>query len=81
MVQDTSYSPEVYLADLHGRTGGWGVAESLEETESASEELVDYDNLDERAVLWAVSIPGQADWTQQPDQASSLAGMTSLNLS
>ncbi|KZS89873.1 hypothetical protein SISNIDRAFT_416121 [Sistotremastrum niveocremeum HHB9708] len=68
MVQDTSYSPEVYLSEIREQSGGWGLAESNEDA-LPPDELANYDNLDERTVLWAVSIPGESDWVQHPDQS------------
>jgi len=57
MVQDTSLSPELYLAKTSdGDCGGWGLS-------SASQgENVQYNNLRECSVFWAVSIPGLSPW-------------------
>ncbi|KAG7452905.1 uncharacterized protein BT62DRAFT_925445 [Guyanagaster necrorhizus] len=56
MIQDTSISPEVYLARLPGgRLGGWGL---VDETAPADPNF-DYSNLRECSILWAVSIPGE----------------------
>ncbi|KAK0448360.1 uncharacterized protein EV420DRAFT_1567556 [Desarmillaria tabescens] len=56
MIQDTSISPEVYLARLPGgKVGGWGL---VDETVHAGPNF-DYSNLRECSVLWAVSIPGE----------------------
>ncbi len=54
MIQDTSLSPEVYLAKLHnGQLGGWGL---VDDTPGHN---VDYSDLRECLVLWGVTIPGQ----------------------
>ncbi len=56
MIQDTSISPEVYLARLPGRRlGGWGL---VDETVQAGPNF-DYSNLRECSILWAVSVPGE----------------------
>ncbi|TDL25050.1 hypothetical protein BD410DRAFT_76463 [Rickenella mellea] len=52
MIQDTSPSPEVYLHHT-----GWGIADA-EPTSSP----INYDNLKERIVLWAVNVPGESSW-------------------
>ena len=62
MVQDTSYSPEMYLSSVKdSRCGGWG----LDATEELPEDLdlhSDFNVLKERDVIWAVSIPGEGHW-------------------
>ena len=55
MIQDTSLSQEMYLAKPN--CGGWGLA--LKDT---SEENINYTNIRECSVLWAVSIPGENPW-------------------
>jgi hypothetical protein len=58
MVQDTSPSPEMYLATRSGgRCGGWGLAD-----ESLADSAVDYSNLRENTVVWVVSVPGESAW-------------------
>ncbi|KAF9479744.1 hypothetical protein BDN70DRAFT_878513 [Pholiota conissans] len=58
MVQDTSLSPELYLAThKKGGCGGWGITNDL-----TFEEDVQYDNLRECTAIWAVSIPGLSTW-------------------
>jgi hypothetical protein len=58
MIQDTSLSQEMYLAKHTGPScGGWGLAPN-----DTSRENVDYANLKECSVLWAVSIPGENLW-------------------
>jgi hypothetical protein len=60
MVQDTSPSPEMYLSKLDGgKPGGWGMEVALT---AAQEEQMDYADLRECSVVWAVSIPGESDW-------------------
>ena len=64
MIQDTSPSPEIYLAKLKdGGLGGWGISDhsDLGEDEAA----FDYSNLRERTVAWATSIPGEAPWVTE----------------
>lgn len=72
MVQDTSPSPEVYLVSHNGRACGWGL-DDLQGTEddernqaggSTFSELVGQ-NLSERSVVWAISIPGESEWSQK----------------
>ncbi|KAF5365678.1 hypothetical protein D9758_003140 [Tetrapyrgos nigripes] len=56
MIQDTSASPEMYLAEADDhKYGGWGAAH-----DTPAE--IDYENLRECSVFWAVSIPGESDW-------------------
>lgn len=58
MVQDTSPSSEMYLArSPYGKCGGWGI--ELTEEENGE---VDYTNLRECNVLWAVSVPAESAW-------------------
>jgi hypothetical protein len=57
MIQDTSLSQEIYLAKSADGYGGWGLAQS-----ELSREIIDYANLRERSVSWAVTIPGQNSW-------------------
>lgn len=58
MVQDTSPSSEMYLArSPNGKCGGWGI--ELTEEENGE---VDYTNLRECNVLWAVSVPAESAW-------------------
>ncbi|TFK42808.1 mini-chromosome maintenance replisome factor-domain-containing protein [Crucibulum laeve] len=57
MVQDTSPSPEMYLATTpDNQLGGWGIAE-----EHLAD--IDYAHLRECSLLWAVSIPGESQWS------------------
>ncbi|KAJ7929359.1 putative alanine racemase-domain-containing protein [Mycena leptocephala] len=57
MIQDTSPSPEVYLAKRSGgRCGGWGLADEV------SSEDLNYADLRESTVVWAVNIPGESEW-------------------
>ncbi|PPQ66893.1 hypothetical protein CVT26_009833 [Gymnopilus dilepis] len=58
MVQDTSLSPELYLAILNGNAcGGWGITET-----TTTPEDVQPEHLRERSVFWAISIPGLSAW-------------------
>ncbi|KAJ6547200.1 putative alanine racemase-domain-containing protein [Mycena capillaripes] len=57
MIQDTSPSNEMYLATRSGRRcGGWGLADD------ASSERLDYADLRENAVVWAVNVPSESEW-------------------
>ncbi|KAF7338574.1 Mini-chromosome maintenance complex-binding protein [Mycena venus] len=57
MIQDTSPSPEMYLAKRSGgRCGGWGLADD------ASSADFNYADLRENTVVWAVNIPGESEW-------------------
>ncbi len=58
MVQDTSPSAEMYLCKTNtGGLGGWGIQE-----ESDVENTLDYADLRECTVFWAVSVPGESRW-------------------
>ncbi|KAF5386600.1 hypothetical protein D9615_001723 [Tricholomella constricta] len=60
MVQDTSSSPEIYLAIRKGaQCGGWGLGE---DDATLREEPINYAHLRECTVLWAVSVPGESSW-------------------
>lgn len=49
-------SPEVYLTKLSdGGLGGWGI---IDETHGGHN--VDYNDLQETSVIWAVTIPGES---------------------
>lgn len=57
MVQDTSLSPELYLAKTSdGYCGGWGLQPAFQS------DNVQYCDLKECRVFWAVSIPGLSPW-------------------
>jgi hypothetical protein len=61
MVQDTSLSPEMYLAKLTSeKCGGWGIVDISPQTDD--ENAINYDDLRECSVLWAVSVPGETAW-------------------
>ncbi|KAJ7093101.1 putative alanine racemase-domain-containing protein [Mycena epipterygia] len=58
MIQDTSPSPEMYLAKRSGgRCGGWGLTD-----DASSADDFNYADLRENAVVWAVSVPGESPW-------------------
>ncbi|KAJ7349355.1 mini-chromosome maintenance replisome factor-domain-containing protein [Mycena albidolilacea] len=57
MIQDTSPSPEMYLAKRsNGQCGGWGLADD------ASPDDINYADLRENTVVWAVNVPGESEW-------------------
>lgn len=60
MVQDTSYSPEMYIAvegvDAAALSAGWGLGTAQEVTPQNMQHIKDC------TVLWAVTPPGQAPW-------------------
>ncbi|OJA18869.1 hypothetical protein AZE42_08571 [Rhizopogon vesiculosus] len=61
MVQDTSSSPEMYLANLNeNKCGGWGISQNMPASEWPS--TFDYCDLKEATALWAVTVPGQTTW-------------------
>jgi hypothetical protein len=63
MVQDTSPSPEMYLAKLRdGKCGGWGLTDSSKSDGDDTD--FDYGDLRDCVVLWAVSVPGETEWYQ-----------------
>ncbi|KAI0085418.1 mini-chromosome maintenance replisome factor-domain-containing protein [Irpex rosettiformis] len=58
MIQDTSPSSEMYLRRTTGGTlGGWGIHSNEDE-----EIDIDYNELRECNILWAVSVPGESTW-------------------
>ena len=62
MVQDTSYSAEMYLAKYNdGSLGGWGI-ESYSANHHSDQTAIDYEDLRECTVLWAVNVPGESSW-------------------
>lgn len=62
MVQDTSPSSEMYLRKTKsGSLGGWGVHEDSEDGFGP----VDYSELRECNVLWAITVPGETEWCAQ----------------
>ncbi|KAF7974056.1 hypothetical protein HWV62_13457 [Athelia sp. TMB] len=70
MVQDTSPSPEMYLAKLaDGKCGGWGLGFTEEDANPDAEPDYDYADLRECTVLWAVSVPGESEWLAEPGGA------------
>ncbi|KAJ6606625.1 putative alanine racemase-domain-containing protein [Mycena vulgaris] len=70
MIQDTSPSPEMYLAKRSGgRCGGWGLADD------ASSDDINYSDLRENAVVWAVSVPAESPWVAAELDASSNASL------
>lgn len=63
MVQDTSSSAEMYLEKYqNGTIGGWGIEPQSQE-DDARHDSVEYDNLRECTVLWAISVPGESAWS------------------
>ncbi|PPQ78178.1 hypothetical protein CVT25_015511 [Psilocybe cyanescens] len=64
MVQDTSISPELYLATRNSNEcGGWGLADEI-----APNEDVQHENLRECSTFWTVSIPGLSSWCYDENQ-------------
>ncbi|CCM03825.1 uncharacterized protein FIBRA_05974 [Fibroporia radiculosa] len=58
MVQDTSPSSEMYLSkSKNGVCGGWGM-----ELADTGDDDVNYADLRECTVLWAVNVPGESPW-------------------
>lgn len=60
MVQDTSPSPQIYLAKLpNNNPGGWGI--------TCPQDLspINHDDLGQCTVLWATSVPGESLWCTQ----------------
>lgn len=63
MVQDTSPSSEMYLRQSgKGSVCGWGIHE---EAEDDRQQDIDYSQLRECNILWAVSVPGESEWCHQ----------------
>ncbi|KAG1819613.1 uncharacterized protein BJ212DRAFT_1575877 [Suillus subaureus] len=76
MVQDTSSSPEMYLASLNkNKCGGWGISQNMPASEWPSS--FDYCDLKEATALWAVTVPGQTDWRTEELTARSHCGSSS----
>jgi hypothetical protein len=60
MVQDTSGNQEMFLSKLpDGKPGGWGMESSPED---GSHHPIEYSDLRECQVIWAVNIPGESEW-------------------
>ncbi|KAJ7074392.1 hypothetical protein C8F01DRAFT_1043556 [Mycena amicta] len=63
MIQDTSPSPEMYLAHRNdGRCGGWGLVDDA--SSDSGYELSEETRLElrENTVVWAVHLPHESDW-------------------
>ena len=77
MVQDTSSSPEMYLASLGGhKCGGWGISQNMPASEWPTN--FDYCDLKEATSLWAVTVPGQTTWRTEELTAQSNSSMFDL---
>ncbi|GLB35181.1 putative mini-chromosome maintenance replisome factor [Lyophyllum shimeji] len=60
MIQDTSPSPQMYLARRkHALCGGWGLGA---DDATDRDDSIDYADLRECTVVWAVSVPGESSW-------------------
>ncbi|KAI6126213.1 hypothetical protein EV401DRAFT_2258355 [Pisolithus croceorrhizus] len=60
MIQDTSLSPELYVAGLSNhQCGGWGLSTS---DSSEASDSVGYQDLQELTAMWAVSVPAESPW-------------------
>ena len=62
----------MYLSKLKGnKCGGWGITD-----QATGEEDVDYSylNLQECTVIWAVSVPGENQWSCEPTAAPISSG-------
>jgi len=68
MVQDTSCSPEIYASRrADGTCGGWGLTEVVQDRgDPGDRRVIDYGDLKECSVVWAVSIPGESQWCFEP---------------
>ena len=76
MVQDTSPSPEMYLSKLRdGKCGGWGLSDPSQ-SEGDDTDL-NYNDLRDCVVLWAVSVPGETEW-YRPASNGDLLGQGEL---
>lgn len=65
MIQDTSSSPEIYLSKRWGnRCGGWGIVDIDDEKTGVTKDPheINYQDLREATVLWAVTVPGESPW-------------------
>ncbi|KAI0075471.1 hypothetical protein K474DRAFT_1664215 [Panus rudis PR-1116 ss-1] len=75
MVQDTSPSSEMYLANYKdGSVGGWGIDSQQPEEDHDD---VDYGNLRECTVLWAVNVPGESKWSAEELDGSDIPASAS----
>ena len=64
MIQDTSLSPELYVAKTsQGECGGWGMKVDADANQ------VDHSDLRECSVFWVVSIPGSSSWCSPRNDA------------
>ncbi|KIY67975.1 hypothetical protein CYLTODRAFT_375033 [Cylindrobasidium torrendii FP15055 ss-10] len=65
MIQDTSISPEVYLSKLaDGSLGGWGIGDDN------GNQDVNYHDLKECIVVWAVTVPGESPAIPESERSS-----------
>ncbi|KAJ4483818.1 hypothetical protein J3R30DRAFT_1838814 [Lentinula aciculospora] len=73
MVQDTSASPELYLAQLRdAKYGGWGAHDAMNGH-------VDYSNFREYNRYWVVSVPGETRWAGQTRSDSAVASTSRVS--
>lgn len=72
MVQDTSASPAMYLAQTRsGSCAGWGIAHPDEDEGSD----INYGDLRDCSVVWAVNVPGESEWYKEARDGEGAAGM------
>lgn len=63
MIQDTSLTPEIYLAHLGDSCCGWGMSPSTQAERDIMSHLThSHSDLREASVVWAVSIPAESQW-------------------
>lgn len=66
MVQDTSPSPEMYLSKTKsGTCAGWGLAAIASPNAEDDGDDINYADLRDCSVVWAVSVPGESDWWKE----------------
>lgn len=66
MVQDTSPSPEMYLSKTKsGGCAGWGLAAITSPNAEDDGDDINYADLRDCSVVWAVSVPGESNWWKE----------------
>ncbi|KAI0798102.1 mini-chromosome maintenance replisome factor-domain-containing protein [Abortiporus biennis] len=78
MIQDPSTSTEMYLLKLpNGKLGGWGI----EHPDATTNDEIDYSNLRECNVHWAVNVPGETQWATQELDGESTSNDSKIQVS
>lgn len=66
MIQDTSASPEMYLCRTSsGECTGWGLTAASSPSQEDEIGDINYSDLRDCSVVWAVSVPGENSWWKE----------------